>query len=65
MGLKGLMDEGNCPRETRSLRNPAGTGDSAQCYIAACMGGTFGEEWIHAYIRLSPFAIHLKLLQHC
>ena len=22
-------------------------------------------EWIHAYIWLSPFAVHLKLSQHC
>ena len=25
-------------------------GNSAQCYVAACMGGEFGEEWIHVYI---------------
>ena len=24
-----------------------------------------GEEWIHAYAWLSPFAVHLKLPQHC
>ena len=41
------------------------TGNSAQCYVAACMGGEFGGEWIHVYIWLSPFAIHLKLSQHC
>ena len=29
------------------------------------MGGEFAGEWIHAYIWLSPFAVHLKLLQHC
>ena len=23
------------------------------------------KNWIHIYIRLSPFAIHLKLSQHC
>ena len=22
-------------------------------------------EWMHVYIRLSPFAVHLKLSQHC
>ena len=37
------------------------TGNSAQCYVAAWMGGEFGGEWIRVYVQLSPFAIHLKL----
>ena len=41
------------------------TGNSAQCYVAAWMGGGFGGEWIHVYVWLSHFAIHLKLSQHC
>ena len=41
------------------------TGNSAQCYMPAWLRGEFGREWIHAYIRLSPFAVHLKLSQHC
>ena len=41
------------------------TGNSDQCYVAACMGGELGGEWIHVYIWLSPFAVHLKLPQHC
>ena len=36
------------------------TGDSAQCYGAAWMGGEFGGEWIHVYLQLSPFPVHLK-----
>ena len=40
-------------------------GNSAQCYVAAWMGREFGEEWIHVYVCLSPFAVHLKLSQHC
>ena len=24
------------------------------------MGGKFGGEWIHVYVCLSPFAVHLK-----
>ena len=36
------------------------TGNSAQCSVAAWMGGEFGEEWIHAYTWLSSFAVHLK-----
>ena len=38
---------------------------SAQCYVAAWTRGEFGGEWTHAYIWLSPFAVHLKLSQHC
>ena len=30
--------------------------NSAQCSVAAWIGGEFGEEWIHVYIWLSPFA---------
>ena len=41
------------------------TGNSAQCYVAAWMGGEFGGEWIHVSVGLSPFAVHLKLSQHC
>ena len=26
------------------------TGKSAQCYMAAWMGGEFGREWIHIYV---------------
>ena len=41
-------------------------GNSVQCYVAACMGeGGLGKEHIHVYIWLSPFAVHLKLSQHC
>ena len=39
--------------------------DSAQCYVAAWMGGEFGGEWIHICVRLSPFTVHLKLSQYC
>ena len=38
------------------------TRNSAQCYVPACMGGGFGEEWIHVYVWLSPFTVHLKLI---
>ena len=41
------------------------TWNSAQCYVAARMRGEFGGEWLHGYIRLSPFAVHLKQSQHC
>ena len=44
------------------------TGNSAQCYVASSMGrgwGSLGGEWIHVYVWLSPFAVHLKLSQHC
>ena len=39
------------------------TGNSGQCYVAGWTGGQFGGEWIHVYIWLSPFAVHLKLSQ--
>ena len=39
--------------------------NSAQCYVAAWMGGEFRGEWIHVYVWLSPFAGHLKSPQHC
>ena len=38
------------------------TGISAQYHVAAWMGGEFGGEWIHVYVWLSPFTVHLKLL---
>ena len=41
------------------------TGDSAQCYLAAWVGRELGGEWIHGYIWLSHFTVHLKLSQHC
>ena len=41
------------------------TGESAQCYVAIRMGGESGGEWIHIYVWLSPFPVHLKLSQHC
>ena len=40
-------------------------GSSAQCYVAAWMGGGFEGEWIHVYVWLSPFTVLLKLSEHC
>ena len=52
------------------------TWNSAQCYVAAWMGGVFGGEWIHVwlglgymylvdtYVWLRPFTVHLKPSQH-
>ena len=37
------------------------TGSSAQCYVAAWMGGEFGREWIAVHVWLSPFPVHVKL----
>ena len=44
---------------------PYSTGSSAQYYVAAWMGGESGGEWIHVYVWLSRFAVHLRLSQHC
>ena len=41
------------------------TGNSAQCRVAAWMGGEFGGEWMHVHVWQSPFAVHLKPPQHC
>ena len=41
------------------------TWNSAQCYVAAGVGGEFEEKWIHVYVWLNPFTVHLKLSQHC
>ena len=40
------------------------TGNSAQRDVPAWMGGQFGGECM-CYVWLSPFAVHLKLSQHC
>ena len=36
------------------------TGNIAQRYVAAWVGGEFGGEWIHEYPRLHLFAVHLN-----
>ena len=41
------------------------TWNSAQCYVAAWMGWGLGGGWIHVFVWLSPFPVHLKLSQHC
>ena len=41
------------------------TGKAAQCYVAAWMEGEFGGEWIHVYVWMSPFTVHLKLSAIC
>ena len=40
-------------------------GNSAQCYVAAWIGGEFEGEWTHVHVWLSPFPVHLKLSQYC
>ena len=39
--------------------------NSAQYYVAALLGGGLGGEWKYVYVWLSPFAVKLKLSQHC
>ena len=39
--------------------------NSAPYYVATWVGRGFGGEWIHVYAWLSPFAVHMKLSQHC
>ena len=40
------------------------TGNSAQYCVAAWMEGELGGEWVHVYVWLSTFVVHLKLSQH-
>ena len=47
------------------MNNQQGTYCIAQCYVATLMGGEFEGEWIHVYVWLSPFTVHMKLSQHC
>ena len=35
------------------------------CHVVTWMAGGFGGEGIHVYVWLSPFAVLLKLSQHC
>ena len=37
---------------------------SAQCYVAAWIGGEFVGEWLHIYLWLGPSTLYLKLSQH-
>ena len=37
-----------------------GTGNSAQCYVAALMGEGLEEDCIHVYVGPSPLALHLN-----
>ena len=41
------------------------TENPAQYYVAGWVGRKFGGEWIHTRVCLCPFAVHLKLSQHC
>ena len=41
------------------------TWNSTQYYVLAWMGVGLGGEWIHVYVWLSPFTVHLKPSQLC
>ena len=47
------------------LKSQVSFSSDMQCYLVAWMGGEFGGELIHVYVWLRPFAVHLKLSQHC
>ena len=42
-----------------------GTGHSSRFRVVDWMGGESGGEWMHVYVWLNSFAVHLKLSQHC
>ena len=39
--------------------------NSDQCYVPDWMGGVWGGKWAQVHVCLRPFAVHLKLPQHC
>ena len=43
------------------------TGNTSQCPVTDRMGGAVRGDWIHEYVWLCPFAVHLKLSvsKHC
>ena len=60
-----LFPQNSCSPLTNAVsyllyRTRYSTWNSAQCYVAAWMGGEFGGGWVHVYVWLSPFAVHLK-----
>ena len=54
--------------ESQSLQGPLGNFKKKKKVFLTKKKSTMGEEfqgeWIHIYV-LSPFAVHLKLSQHC
>ena len=47
----------------KDLQN--GTGALFNAMWQPACGGAFGGEWVRAYLGLNPFALPLKLSQHC
>ena len=47
------------------LKQAEPIGNTAQCCVAAWIGGKFGGESIYVYVWLSPFTVDLKLSQYC
>ena len=45
--------------------------DSTDCSLPGCSSMEFSRQeypsglWIYVYVWLSPFAVHLKLSEHC
>ena len=64
VGSPGVGDNQALITHTQPPRTYRSAQETARCYVAAWLGGQFGE-WIHAYVWLSPFPVHLKLSQHC
>ena len=46
-------------------RPPAEHRDLFSVSCGSLGGRGIGEEWIHVYVWLNSFAVHLKLSQHC
>ena len=48
----------------KHLNTVSSTGNSAQCYMEACLKEEFERELVPINVWLNLFAVHLKLSQH-
>ena len=65
---EGIVREGHVHTAIFKMDNKEllySTWNSTQHYLSAWMGEGFGGEWIHVYVWLSPFTVHLTLPHHC
>ena len=61
----GIEPQASCFAARFFTAEPPGKNQPPCVKISTKTGEGFGEEWIHVYVCLSPFPVHLKLPQHC
>ena len=59
MGWEGIDRESGMDRYTLLTRTYCIAHGTLLNPVEAWMGGKFGGEWIHVYVRQSPFTVHL------